>query len=71
MLDELEPVPFDAVLTWFYDIAVAQWLSDAEANQAAERIFASGGRRVDRLPMSVIEDALGDLIEPRTEQRVS
>lgn len=71
VLDELEPVPFDAVLTWFYDIAVAQWLSDAEANQAAERIFASGGRRVDRLPMSVIEDALGDLIEPRTEQRVS
>lgn len=72
VLDELQPVPFSAVVTWFYDIAVAKWLSDAEANQAAERIFAGpGGRRYDCLPMSKIEQELADLIEPRTEQRVS
>ena len=72
VLDELEPVPFDAVISWFYSLAVAKWLSEAEANQAAERIFAGpGGQRVERLPMSVIEDALGDLIEPRTEQKAS
>jgi hypothetical protein len=72
VLDELEPVPFKAVVAWFYEIAVAKWLSDAEANQAAERIFAGpGGQRLESLPMSVIEDALGDLIEPRTEQKAS
>ena len=72
VLDELEPVPFQAVVAWFYEIAAEKWLTDAEANQAAERIFAGpGGRRVESLPMSVIEDALGDLIEPRTEQKAS
>jgi len=72
VLDELEPVPFRAVVAWFYEIAVAKWLSESEANNAAESLFAGpGGRRLESLPMSRIEDALGDLIEPRTEQRVS
>jgi hypothetical protein len=72
VLDELEPVPFAALQSWFNDMTATKWLSEAEANKAARRIFAGPDGQLRKfLPMSIIEDALGDLIEPRTEQKAS